>query len=414
MQAEHTRRRTGPGGGGTAVSALLAFSYAFLMPALHAQQRSESGFPKQISATQSSKQDNQSAPATKSSRAQLVNAYARLPLSFEANRGQAPGEVQFLARGQGFTLFLAGDEAVLSLKAGARDQVSGARGQGPAQTVASGKWLVASERGKEASNSELRTPNSELKNPESRVADAYLRMKILGADPAAAATGADLLPGQVNYFIGNDAAKWRTHIPTYGQVVYRNIYPGVDLVYYGHSGQLEYDFRVNPGASPDAIRMALDGARQARVSANGDVALPVPGGEVWLQKPVAYQVGPGGEKQFVDARFVLNGAQSQITNHKSKIGNRQSTIRFHVGAYDPSRALVIDPTLSYSTYLGGAGADSAFGIALDANGNTYVTGQAYSTNFPVSSAALYPTSAGAPDAFVTELNTDGSALVYST
>jgi hypothetical protein len=400
MQVEQARRRILPGGGRTAASALLALSYALLLPALHAQQGSESGLSTQVSATQSSKQDNQSAPATKSSRARLVNAYARLPLSFEANRGQAPGEVQFLARGQGFTLFLAGDEAVLALK---ESQVRSQKSEeGCQSSVVSCQSPPATYKGQRATNNGQRTT------------DAFLRMKIVGADPAAAATGAGLLPGQVNYFIGNDAAKWRTHIPTYGQVVYRNIYPGVDLVYYGHAGQLEYDFRVNPGASPDAIRMALDGVRQARVSAKGDVALSVPGGEVWLQKPFAYQVGPGAEKQFVDAGFVLNGARSQITNHKSQIGNRQSTIRFHVGAYDPSRALVIDPTLSYSTYLGGAGADSALGIAVDANGNTYVTGQAYSTNFPVSTGAYQSTSGGSPDAFVIELNPDGTALIYST
>ncbi|HXJ91995.1 MAG TPA: SBBP repeat-containing protein [Terriglobia bacterium] len=392
MQAEQTRRNTLPGGERTVIPVLLALSYAFLLPALRAQQRSESAILTQTSAVQPSKQDNQNAPAMKPSRAKLVGAYTHLPLSFEANRGQAPGEVRFLARGQGFTLFLGGDEAVLALK---KSEVRSQKSEESCQLSVVSCQSPATAQGQVA------------KDKEQRTKDAFVRMKLVGADPAAAAAGAEPLPGQVNYFIGNDAAKWRTHIPTYGQVAYRNVYPGVDLVYYGHAGQLEYDFQVNPGASPDAIRMALGGVRQARLNAKGDLALSAPGGEVWLQKPVAYQVDAAGEKSFVDAGFALQG-------NPSKVEHRTPAIGFRLGSYDRSRALVIDPTLSYSTYLGGAGADSAFGIALDANGNTYVTGQANSTNFPVSSGALQSTNGAAPDAFVTEFNPDGTAVIYST
>jgi len=422
MQAEQTRRPGRLGGGGTTVPVLLALSYVVSLPIIHARQGSETGVV--ISAVQTAKQSNPG--RQKPSQARLAEAYAHLPLSFEANRGQAPTDVQFLARGKGFTVFLAGDEAVLALK------TSGVRSQKPAvsrqlsvvsrqSSHAAENQQRATDRGPRTSTEDVPDSQPRVPNIEDRTPNTVLRMRILGADPAGAATADDRLPGEANYFIGNDPSHWRTHIPTYGQVAYRNIYPGVDLVYYGHAGQLEYDFRVNPGASPDAIRMALDGAAGARLTAEGDVALTVPGGEVRLQKPTAYQVDAAGEEHLVDAGFVLLDSESKVESQKSKnetrksaIDNRQSTIAFRVGSYDRSRVLVIDPTLSYSTYLGGAGADSAFGIALDPNGNAYVTGQAYSTNFPVSAGALQSASAGAPDVLVTEFNTDGSALIYST
>jgi Beta-propeller repeat/Abnormal spindle-like microcephaly-assoc'd, ASPM-SPD-2-Hydin len=400
MQAEQTRRRIRLAGGRIVIPVLLALSYTFFLPIVHARQGSETGVG--TSAARASKHGNLSGPPAKLPGARLAQAYGRLPLSFEANRGQAPNQVHFLARGQGFTLFLAGDEAALALRK------AGVGNQGPAVT------------------------SPRTASPESLTPNPVLRMKVLGADPAAAAAGVDLLPGQANYFIGDDPTKWRTHIPTYRQVSYRNIYPGVDLVYYGNAGQLEYDFRVNPGASPEAIRVALDGVAQSRLNAKGDLALMVPGGEVLLEKPLAYQVDAAGERQLVDADFVLQGRQSENANQQSTIdNNRQSTIGFRLGSYDRSRVLVIDPTLTYSTYLGGAGADSALGVAVrtdPSSGDTYayVTGQTSSTDFPVSSGVFQssfgtksPTltcANGAPatNAFVSELEPDGSGLVYST
>ncbi|HEY6292801.1 MAG TPA: choice-of-anchor D domain-containing protein [Terriglobia bacterium] len=321
----------------------------------------------------------------------MAEVYARLPLSFEANRGQAPDAVRFLSRGEGYTLFLTDDAAVLALKK------IGATGQEP-------------RVGSRESEGRIGT-------------DAVLRMKLLGGNPRAAATGTGELPGKVNYFIGSDPRNWRTRVPTYGQVAYRDAYPGVDLVYYGNQGQLEYDFVVAPGADPGAIGLDVTAAsgqpgypangtraQQAarlQIDRNGDLRVRIGAGEVRFRKPVAYQLGPAGEKQYIATKYALDGSRSKGQNLKSKI-------RFRVASYDPGRTLVIDPALTYSTYLGGTGADAALGIAVDSSGNAYITGQTSSTNFPVTTGAEQTANGGGLDVFVTKLNPAGTAQVYST
>jgi hypothetical protein len=224
-----------------------------------------------------------------------------------------------------------------------------------------------------------------------------VRLKLVGSSSRAKPVGFEELPGKSNYFIGSDPSRWRTNVPLYGKVRYRQVYPGIDLVYYGNQGQLEYDWIVAPGADAGSIRMAVEGAGEMKADEGGDVVVRVGEGEVRLKKPVVYQEGGSGRNE-VAGRFAIRDG---------------SEIGFELGTYDRRRPLVIDPVLVYSTYHGGNGQDIGYGIAVDVAGNAYVTGETGSTDFPVASPRQ-PASGGGMDAFVTKLNASGSALVYST
>jgi hypothetical protein len=304
-------------------------------------------------------------------RPQILKTYGKLPRSFEANQGQTDPQVKFLSRGSGYSLFLTNNQAVLLLK---RPDVSKTRQQ-PHTVSATAEPTRAHA-----------------------IAASVLRIKLVAANPATKTVGLDELAGKSNYFIGNDPQKWRTNVANYARVQYREIYPGVDLVYYGNQGQLEHDFVVAPGANPKIIRMRFEGDRGHKLAANGDLVLSIKGGEVRLQKPRIYQE-IGGVQREVAGRYVPKG--------KRQVG-------FAVAAYDTTRPLVIDPVLFYSTYLGGSDYDQSNGIAVDASGDAYVTGYTSSSNFPTTTGAFQTAFGGASDAFVTELNPTGSALVYST
>jgi plastocyanin len=294
-------------------------------------------------------------------------SYGKVPLHFEANQGQTDDQVKFLARGSGYGLFLTSTESVLVLRKGE----AGRPGEGLARA--------------EAATQSRSSP------PE------VLRMKLLGADPHPAVEGTEELPGKSHYFIGNDPKKWRTDVPQYARVEYKNVYPGVSLTYYGNQGQLEYDFVVSPGGDPRRIRLGIEGAKGIRVDAEGNLVLSLPGGEVVEKAPVVYQE-IGRARKAVEGRFVVRG--------RGEVG-------FEVGAYEADRPLVLDPLLVYSTYLGGSGNDAGLGIAMDTSGNAYVTGYTNSTNFPTANP-LQAANGGGYDAFVAKVNAVGSALVYST
>ncbi len=308
--------------------------------------------------------------------------FAQLPLSFEPNLGQADPRVKFLSRGPGYMLFLTPTEAVLALRSGNSPLPVGERRE---KTRARGKNTV-------------------------------LRLNLIGASPNAQVEGADRLPGIANYFIGSDPRKWRTDIPTYAKVRYRNVYPGIDLVYYGtNQRQLEYDFILAPGANPKAIAIRFDGAKKLSLNSNGGVIAKLPDGvEVLHRAPAIYQErcrperGDGKRKkkchpERVAGRCVLQG---------------KNTIGFELAGYDRTRAVYIDPALVYSTYLGGSGSDEGNGIAVDSSGNAYVTGITASTNFPTTGGAFQTVNNAAAfgnvNAFVTKLNATGTALDYST
>jgi uncharacterized repeat protein (TIGR01451 family) len=300
--------------------------------------------------------------------ARLDHAYGKLPLQFEANRGQTDASVGFLSRGRGYTLFLTSTEAVMVLTRrearGKRDRFS------------------------------LTQPG--LAQPE-KTTQTVVRMKLVGANPKPKLAGLEELPGKVNYFIGNDPKKWRTNVPTCARVEYKNVYPGVNLVYYGNQRQLEYDLVVAPGADPKAIRLAFEGVHKFALDAQGNLILHTAGGELLQRAPIVYQEIDGA-RQKISGRYVLKT--------KDRVG-------FQVAAYDRTKPLVIDPVLVYSTYLSGTGYDEGFGIAVDTAGNAYVTGFTESTDFPTTAGAFQTTSGGGRDAFVTKLNSGGSGPVYS-
>ena len=298
----------------------------------------------------------------------VLDSYGKLPLSFEANHGQTDARVKFLSRTGGYSLFLTGDEAVLTLR-GSRTNTKKAKIARTAHTL-----------------------QSSMAEPK---AGGVLRMKLRHANLAARVTGMDELPGMSNYFIGNDPAKWRTNVPTYAKVKYEGIYSGIDLVYYGNQRQLEYDFVVAPGADPRRIAFDVRGAKRIRRDQHGDLVLKMTEGEIRWHKPVVYQE-KSGTRQEIAARYITGG-------------NR---VAFELAKYDASRPLYIDP-LIYSTYLGGQADDAGQGIAVDSSGNAYVVGTTYSTDFPTKNP-LQPANGGEGNAFVAELNPTGSALVYST
>jgi len=170
---------------------------------------------------------------------------------------------------------------------------------------------------------------------------------LVGANVSSKAEGLDLLPGKSNYFLTSDPQTWFTKIPNYTRVQYKNLYPGIDLVYYGNQRQLEYDFVVAPGANPNAIDLQLLGAKEEHVSADGSLVAQIDGGEVFFQKPMVYQRNERGEKEYLNGSYVLEASSNPPQVH------------FQVSPYDFRRELVIDPVLVYSTYLGGEGEDEA-------------------------------------------------------
>ncbi len=333
--------------------------------------------------------------------AQRVAGFGKLPLSFEANQGQVDGQVKFLSHGHGYALFLTGDEAVLELR-----KSSVASGQLSVGTKQNLRTRTQAPDGKSG-----RRTNFLIENRQSKIENQVIRLRLAGAKPNAEVSGQDELPGKVNYFIGNDPKKWRTNVPTYAKVKYRNVYPGIDLVYYGNGsagGQLEYDFNVAPGADPSAIALQVGAVREPplRIDANGDLVIPAKGGEVRFNKPIVYQPA---------------ASSSLVTRHSSPIQGHfrldaQNRVRFELGPYDHSRPLVIDPALTFSTYLGGSGAvisgSTGKAIAIDWFGYVYITGSTSQTDFPTMDP-LQKSLAGGENLFVAKLTPTGT-LVFST
>jgi Beta-propeller repeat len=298
--------------------------------------------------------------------------YSRRPLNFEVNEGQSNLEVDFLSRGAGYTLSLSATEIGLSLELP----------QSFERTLP-GAFSLPDHR---TSHSRRQAANFE-----------GLRLTLVGANPRSPTSGLDQLPGKVNYFLGSDSSKWRSNINTYAKVEYKTVYPGVDLIYYGNQGQLEYDFIVASKVDPKVIELQFDGAEKIEVDSRGDLSLQVGVGPVLqMEKPRVYQDSAEG-RQEISSSYVLDN-------------NRVS---FQIGNYDSSRPLMIDPVLVYSTHFGGSDDDAGYAIAVNAAGDAYITGDTNSSSFPLAQP-LRRTSRGSTDAFVTKLSADGSKILYST
>jgi len=296
--------------------------------------------------------------------------FAKMPAAFERNRGQADSHVQFLVHQPHSTLFLTPTEAVFALD---RPQDGS---------------LSAADRSKRSKS----------------VPTSVLRMQLIGANEKAEASGEKAQKAGVNYFIGNDPSRWQTEVSTYERARYSSVYHGVDVVYYGNREHLEYDFVVAPHARPDQIALRFAGADRVHIDSAGDLKVSLPGQTLTWQRPTVYQESNTG-RRHVACRYLL-----------SQDAQGKSVLRFALGRYDPSRRLVIDPALVYSTFLGGSTGDAGNGIALDSSGNAYITGYTSSSDFPVTSGAFQNTrhSVSRSNAFVTKLSADGSSLIYST
>ena len=321
--------------------------------------------------------------------AERLQSLGHLPLRFETNLGQADSRVKFIGRGRGYTVFLTSTEAVLSLRKAAPLKTSRNGAAGQSKTT---------ERDKQTTET------------------TSLRMKLIGARSNASAAGEEESANKSNYFVGKDPAKWRSGIQNFAKVKYGNVYPGVDLIYYGNQGQLEYDFVVAPGANPKRIRLEFNGADKVYLDSSGDLVLNTNAGEIRQSKPMVYQEA-GGVRREISGEYVLKG--------KRRVG-------FRLGDYDATKPLVIDPVISYSTLLGGSGGgassfgSSANGIATHtaADGNVYVylVGTTNETDFPIRNAAQAAFGGTGTlnwygDVFVAKFNMSASgdaSLVYST
>ena len=327
---------------------------------------------------------NRASSSSSAQKTQALANYSRLPLSFEPNRGQAPDAVRFLSRGSGYNLLLTSTEALLALdKARSRPQHIGTDGN--------------------------------KATPEASAPLDWLRVRFETPRPGIAISGEDQLPGKSNYFIGNDPHKWRSGIANYARVRYHQIYPGIDLDYYGNQGQLEYDFIVAPGARPEQIGLLIDGGGKLELSAGGDLLVRVGGNTIRLQKPRLYQEITGTRREVAGGYALQNGR-----------------VKFRVGDYDHHQPLIIDPVLSFSSFFGGSG-DELFilnnidgAIAVDSNGNIYVAGETQSASFafpgfpPGGNKSTCGTdsacnvSTGGSDVFIAKLNPAGSAVLAFT
>ena len=286
---------------------------------------------------------------------------AKTPLHFEANHGQFPDPVRFRAAGVGYQAWLT-------------DRAAWFGYPGKNQTGAGAGWV---------------------------------KMEWEGADPEVFVAGLERLPGISNYFFGDDPSRWLTKIPHYARVEYKRVYPGVDLVFYGNQQKLEYDFIVSPGADPSRIQLAYEGASSVRIDNQGDLVLTTAAGELRQYRPRVHQV-IDGKQVAVEASYRLRGAKARI----------------ELARYDATRPLVIDPVLGFATFLGGADQERGLNIAVDNNGNSYITGfttcSGILPRFPSTPGVVQPNgtcvglSIGQKDAFVSKFSTDGSTLLFSS
>ena len=290
-------------------------------------------------------------------RLRALDAYGKLPLTFEQNSGQTDARVKFLARGAGYTVFLTDRDATLRLM----------------------------------------QPSAEGAKPGT---EAVVRLSLAGANSHPVAHAVDQQAGHANYFVGNDPQKWRSNVPEFARVKFDAVYPGIDLVYYGTQGRLESDYVVSPGADPKRIALRVEGSDRVRLNSDGDAILSTAAGEVSLHQPRAYQQTEAG--------------RTEVAANYTQLASGALGIR--VGAYDSTLPLVIDPVVGYATYLSGSNSiTTGNAIAVDSAGNTYIVGTTGATDFPTTPSTFQSTRTGTNgNAFVTKLDASGTALAFST
>ncbi len=233
--------------------------------------------------------------------------------------------------------------------------------------------------------------------PDGSRGSSRIGFHLLGAAPEVRPEARYLLPSVSHYLLESDSSRWIHAVPHHAQVVYPEVYPGIDLVFHGNGDELEHDFRVSPGSDPARVRFSIAGATSVSLADSGDLKISLASGTLVFHKPLAFQDSPRG-RQMVESSFVLNS---------------DNTVQFCLGAYDISRELTIDPVFGFSTYLAGNTADYTAAVTSDSGGNVYVTGYTYSSAFPIVDG-LEATYDGSPDAFVSKLDPTGHSLLYST
>jgi len=293
-------------------------------------------------------------------RLRVLESYGKAPLYFIENHGQLDNRVKFYNRAQGHTTFFTEEEVVFRL-------------HGPDTRLHHGSLST-------------------------------IRLAPLGMKNDADIVSEGLQPTKVNYYTGKDPQKWRTRLPTYGSVAYREAFPGVDLKFYGTNRQLEYDVVVKPGSDPSCVRLCYKGIEGLEVTQQGDLSLSLKHGAKLIQKrPMVYQE-IGGKRVDRQGRFKVM---------ESVPGTDGYVFGFEVGPYDRQYALIIDPVLVFTTCFGGISDDYSYAIAVDDSGTSYVTGLTFSEDFPTEDP-FQSSLSGTLDAFVIKLNPSGKAFVYAT
>ena len=304
----------------------------------------------------------------------LAQTIAHFPLSFEENRGQFDSNTKFLSRGASYGLYLSGRDAVITHQA----------------TI-------------HVDQADVTTGFSTFGLSEARVSST-IRLSWVGSNPRAEPRGVGRQKGVSNYLLGNDPRKWHRHVAHYDRVRLHNLYPGIDLTYYGNQQRVEFDYVVAPHADPKSIQVAIDGPSLVSLDPTGRLSISSAGDEMLLLPPVAYQE-TNGQRTIVATRYVL------LDSHH---------LGFEIGAYDPSRPLTIDPVLDFATAFGPNDNQSLLSdVVLDATGNIYVTGMTCDTNYPTTAGVLQPNGGSntaniCGDVVVTKLDPTASTLLYST
>jgi uncharacterized protein (TIGR03437 family) len=295
------------------------------------------------------------------------------PLHFEPNLGQTDASVRYLGRASQGTLWLRPQDVTLGI---------------PLQQ---------------------RAPKQKLSHRKSeKIARglAVLRLHFLDSSAHPTMQAEDPQSGVSNYLLGNDPQAWHTGVAQYSRVRYNGIYPGIDAVFYGSDSQLEYDFILKPGATPQQVRLKLEGADSLSLNGQGDLRITIAGHEILQRAPRLYQSRTSS---------TTVSSKTEIPGHYVLLD--RNTVGFEVAAYDHSRDLIIDPVISYATFLGGTLGDVANSIAADPLGAIYVTGFTNSPNFPTTAGLVTAPATGGQNAFIARLNPAGSgsaSLLYST
>ncbi|MBI1908889.1 MAG: SBBP repeat-containing protein [Deltaproteobacteria bacterium] len=335
-------------------------------------------FLKKLQIASSSRPSPETKPA-------VTSSFSRLPLLFVENRGQKDKQVSFYVDGPGYSVFFTPKEIVTVFQVPEKDS----------ETIPpSPSW----GEGKGEGESKEIFPKGIRGDPRpTKFKTTVVRQTFTGANPKPVIRGTEKAVAKMNFFLGKDPKGWITQVPTYHEITYKNLYPGIDLVFKGEPGRLKSEYRVAAGANPKDIAVAYEGIENLSPSEGGNLLIKHPAGEIREERPTIYQVRDGKKVE------VTGGYQIQ---EKGGYG-------FEIGTYDPNSPLVIDPSLIFSTYLGGSDEDSAHTLAISPSGNIVVAGHTGSVNFPTVNP-IQANSRDGGDAFVTSLSPDGSSLLFST